>query len=287
MKDVVRKNRRLLLSPELPPYDGPKLRAFQYRNDPIEWLGSLEDRPIPPGSTRQGYVFKVKIRSKIYALKVFKFFDPSTYRWFLGSSRGEHVSDDVLAFHSDPFYVECRAYGRLQHAREKQGLKRCDFAESYGFLALNEEDAAYLETDLGIDLWDIPSTDEYRRAAEGSPVRAIVKELIASDPVVNENLLRKILKGIRWINKHNVLVANIRLENYKGGVLVDFGMAWTIPHCGWVALPDWQKKGVHAMDEVHFQEMVDDMGLENNIRSTPNYDYKKKLREGKRKLYQQ
>ncbi|KAI1348658.1 kinetochore Sim4 complex subunit FTA2-domain-containing protein [Xylaria sp. FL0043] len=244
MRDVVRRNRRLLLSPELPPCDGPKLRAFQYRNDPIEWLGSLEDRPIPPGSIRQGYVFKVKIQSRIYALKVFKFFDPSAYRGYLGPAQGEPVSDDVLTFHTDPFYAECRAYGRLQHAREKQGLK-----------------------------------------PEGSPVRAIVKELIASDPVVDEKLLHKMLKGIKWINKHNVLVGDVRLDNYKGGVLVDFGMAWTKPHCRWAALPDFQKKDVHRLDEIQFQEMLDDMGLEDNIRSTPNSDYKEKLRKSKIKLY--
>ncbi|KAI1274739.1 kinetochore Sim4 complex subunit FTA2-domain-containing protein [Xylaria sp. FL0933] len=278
-------NRRLLLSPELPPCDGPKLRAFQSRNDPIEWLGSLEDRPIPPGSTHQGYVFKVRIRSRIYALKVFKFFDPSAYRGYLGPAQGEPVSDDVLTFHTDPFYAECRAYGCLQHAREKQGLKRCDFAECYGFLALKEEDAAYLETDLGVELWDTSSSDEYRRAAEGSPVRAIVNELIASDPVADEKLLHKMLKGIKWINKHNVLVGDVRLDNYKGGVLVDFGMAWTKPHCRWAALPDFQKKDVHRLDEIQFQEMLDDMGLEDNIRSTPNYDYKEKLRKSKRKLY--
>ncbi|KAI1419481.1 kinetochore Sim4 complex subunit FTA2-domain-containing protein [Xylaria sp. FL1777] len=250
MKDLVRVNRLLLSSSELPPCDGPKLRAFEHRDDPIEWLGLLEDRPDPPDSSRQGYVFKVKMRSRIYALKVFKFFDPSTYRWYLGSVHGEPVSDDELAFHTDPFYAECRAYACLQEVRRKQGLKRHDFAECYGFLVLKKEDAVYLERDLGIDLWDTPPTDEYRKRAEGSPIRAILKEFVAS---------------LKWVNKHNVLVGDVRLENYKGGLLVDFGLAWTKPHCRWAVLPEHEKKDIHLLDKAQFQEMAEDSGLGNNV----------------------
>ena len=50
----------------LPPCNGPKLHAFAHQNAPIEWLGRLdEDQPHT-----QGHVFKVRIESQIYALKV-------------------------------------------------------------------------------------------------------------------------------------------------------------------------------------------------------------------------
>ncbi|KAI0408666.1 kinetochore Sim4 complex subunit FTA2-domain-containing protein [Xylaria palmicola] len=269
MKDLVKKNRRLLSSSELPPCDGPKLSAFRYRNDPIEWLGLAEDSADPPNSSRQGYVFKVKIRSMVYALKVFKFFDPATYRWYVGSIDGKPVSDDLLAFHTDPFYAECRAYGRLQEARNKQGLKRRDFAECYGFLALKKEDAAYLEEEFGIDLWDTPPDDEYRRRAEGSPARAILKEFIAGDPILDAKLVKKMFKGLSWINKRDVLVGDIQPQNYKGGVLVDFGLAWTKPHCRWATLPEHEKKDIHLRDQVEFQEMASDLGLGDSVPAKP------------------
>lgn len=56
---------------DLPPCPGPKLHAFPHRNLPIEWLGRLdEDREELSESSTEGYVFKVKIGSRLYALKV-------------------------------------------------------------------------------------------------------------------------------------------------------------------------------------------------------------------------
>ncbi|CAJ2514346.1 Uu.00g024650.m01.CDS01 [Anthostomella pinea] len=233
MTDLVKTNRRRLSSPKLPlpSCEGPRLRAFQYRDKPIEWLGMLDDSPEVPSSSRQGYVFKVKVNSRIYALKVFKFFKPTTYRWHLGPEDGRKVSDDTLEFHTDPFYAECRAYGRLQEARRKQGLKRRDFADCHGFLALSKKDTAYIEEELGIELWDVPPSDEYRQRAQGSPIRAIVKEFITSDPAIDSRALAKMIKGLGWINKNGVLVWDIHARNYRGGILVDFGSSWTRPHC--------------------------------------------------------
>ena len=83
---------------------------------------------------------------------------------------------------------------------------------------LSKKDTIYLENDPGIDLWDPVLDPDYRREAEGSPVRAIVKTLVTTssidpDPRTDEKLLKKMLKGIRWINKQGVLVW---MENYAG-----------------------------------------------------------------------
>ena len=59
-------NRQLMAALELPPCDGPKLRSFENRHAPIEWLNELGHIELG----EQGYVFKVKIKSRIYALKV-------------------------------------------------------------------------------------------------------------------------------------------------------------------------------------------------------------------------
>lgn len=58
-------------SMELPPCDGPKTQAFKHRNARIHWgncIGGIRDTGEEIGS--QAYVFKVKIKSKTYALKV-------------------------------------------------------------------------------------------------------------------------------------------------------------------------------------------------------------------------
>jgi hypothetical protein len=58
-------------SKDLPPCLGPKLHPFARRNSPIEWLERLDkDREELSGSSTEGYVFKVRIDSQLYALKV-------------------------------------------------------------------------------------------------------------------------------------------------------------------------------------------------------------------------
>jgi hypothetical protein len=70
MAGGVEANRKLLALKELPPCDGPKLRIFEHGQSPIEWLELLEKSSPESRSASQGYVFKVRINSKIYALKV-------------------------------------------------------------------------------------------------------------------------------------------------------------------------------------------------------------------------
>ena len=78
---MVRKNRKNRINQrttktttdpeELPPCPGPKLQAFPYRNSPIEWLERIDaERKDLSGSGTEGYVFKVKINTQLYALKV-------------------------------------------------------------------------------------------------------------------------------------------------------------------------------------------------------------------------
>jgi len=70
MSGGVKANRKLLASKELPPCDGPKLGAFETKRPSIEWMELLERSSPESQSGSEGYVFKVKINSKVYALKV-------------------------------------------------------------------------------------------------------------------------------------------------------------------------------------------------------------------------
>lgn len=171
------------------------------------------------------------------------------------------MTDQELAFHTDPFYAECRAYGRIETQRKSQGLKRKDIAECYGFLALSKADEDIL-ANYRIDLWgDIPIDDDYRRRAAGSPVRALVKEYIEEEVDTNEETLKHALKTIKWMNRNNILLYDIHPRNWKGGYFLDFGLSWTKPHCMWKDTSRYILPAVLTVDIVRFEEMREDLGL--------------------------
>ncbi|KAI0154194.1 kinetochore Sim4 complex subunit FTA2-domain-containing protein [Xylariaceae sp. FL1272] len=256
----VDRNWRLLSLPELPECEGPKLKAFPYPSSHITWLQWINQKEDASQSGGQGYVFKVKIRSRVYALKVFKFFDYSTNRPVLGPIRGRTVTDSELEFHTDPFYAECRAYGQIEVQRKRQGLKRKDIADCYGFLALKTTDENILK-DYGIDLWrDIHVDDEYRQRAEGSPIRALVKEYVEEDVEFDERTRKRMMTSIKWMNRNNILINDIHAQNFKNGYLLDFGLSWTKPHCLWRNTSRQNMKAVLTVDLVMLKEMNEDDG---------------------------
>ncbi|RYO80982.1 hypothetical protein DL764_009820 [Monosporascus ibericus] len=204
---TIEANRQLLALEHLPPCDGPKLHAFKHRNARIKWLELLSN-PLDAKSGCQGFVFKVEIKSKIYALKVF--FPPSTDRPILGPIRERRATDKDLAFHTDPFYAECRAYGQIQKAYGRRPPKKPYVADCYGFLALNDKDEKHL-SDQGIDLWDgISLDDKYRAAAEGSPARALVKQYVEKDTVFDGKTMERIRKGIHFMNSKGILIRDTK-----------------------------------------------------------------------------
>ena len=66
------------------------------------------------------------------------------------------VSDDLLKAHMDPFYNECRAYGRLRECRlDGKVAVRC-----HGYIAIPAQVEDQLEQEFEIDDWDRPG-EEY------------------------------------------------------------------------------------------------------------------------------
>ncbi|KAI2469974.1 kinetochore Sim4 complex subunit FTA2-domain-containing protein [Annulohypoxylon bovei var. microspora] len=277
--ETVRANRSLLLLDELPPCAGPKLRAFPKRRPKIQWLQQLERSPESELGS-QGYVFRVRIDSRIYALKIFKFFKPSDAKYLLSPPRARMVSDELAAFHVDPFYAECRAYGRMKKEEEGRGLKSRIAANCYGFVCLQKKDELKL-VEMGIDLWDLPEEDEYRQKAEGSPIRAILKEYIEDDIHFNAHNSKEMLKKLRRLNRWGVFHRDIRAGNYKNGLLLDFGSAWTEPHCILKAVPKDTADEWRDADISDFYAMLKEKGIGEDMRILPNLEYLKKLRSWK------
>ncbi|KAI8955929.1 kinetochore Sim4 complex subunit FTA2-domain-containing protein [Xylaria longipes] len=282
MTDIVRANQKLLASNKLPPCKGPKLHAFSDSKAPITFLELLERPGPPPGSAFQGYVFKVSIKSRVYALKVFKFYKPSDGKRFLSKMREGLVSDELAAFHCDPFYAECRAYGRINELEKKGIIKEKAAAECYGFLRLKPEEETKI-AQMGANLWDLPREDEYRRRAEGSPARAIVKEYIEGETIFGLRSCRHMLKSLRLLNEHGILHRDIKGDNYKGGLLIDFGSAWTTPHSIMDAVPKEVAAEWRGADMQMFDDMLTEHNLHSRLRALPNIRYQKMTRSWKKR----
>ena len=140
---------------------------------------------------------------------------------------------NTAACYTDPFYAECRAYGRIHEALKKREL-RASVADAaipcHGYFFLQERDENILlgrDVDLALDSVDL----HYQRTTVGGcRARAIVKDLASPDIGVNQKSLKKILSGIVTLNRQQIYNMDIRLDNYREGKIVDFGSSWTEPH---------------------------------------------------------
>ncbi|TPX15765.1 uncharacterized protein E0L32_000099 [Thyridium curvatum] len=93
----------------LPLCEGPKLKPFDFKGpQDIEFIEEL-------GSGQHSFVFKVRIRNKLYALKLFVF----TEGWHLSMPGVPSDSKEAMSAvyqYMDTFNRECRAFGRLQES---------------------------------------------------------------------------------------------------------------------------------------------------------------------------
>ncbi|CAG9948838.1 unnamed protein product [Clonostachys rosea f. rosea IK726] len=224
-----KKQHPLPIPKELPPCDGPKLNLFEHHDCEIEWIERIgwEEGMGPPN---EGYVFRVKINKVEYALKVFKFHNPIGTKWSWGMLIGYDVPLHTVTYYRDPFYNECRAYGRIREPL-KGKRKLSDVAvPCHGFLFLSDRDQQYLD-DNGYELWSSIIDPSYQeKTIEGFRYRAIVKDLASSGPGVTGDNLGKVFNRTVAMNQHKIVNCDIRLDNFRDGKIVDFGNSFTSPH---------------------------------------------------------
>ena len=188
---------------------------------------------------------------------------------------------DVI-FHTDPFYAECRAYGRINQAQRRSRGKRELAVPCHGYLFLQERDAQILR-EKGVDLDEDLVDDKLLQAnGEDGRVRAIVKDFIPGDAGVNAGRLREILRDIRALNKLGIYVGDVRTDNFRAGKLVDLGMSSTEPHCIMKSLGKVGLRDLKLEDLVMFDYMVAEEGLSTTVRAMPNMEYCSKLRSWSR-----
>ena len=310
---------------DLPPCPGPKLHAFPLLNSNVKWGERLDAyRGDQPDS--QAYVFKAEIRSQEYAVKIvggsvsrpqavllglpinvlqFKPYDTSDIYHRFQLILGYDFPQDIVAYHTDPFYAECRAYGCIKQAEEKALSKKPEQADKtgserrkktpskkasktakkpsssrgtyavpcHGYLVLEVKDLCILE-EKGIQfLYESVPDEVLREVLKTEPIRAIVKDFVHDEGNLNPRHIGKALKGICALNKLGIYNSDIQVENFKDWRLVDFGSAWTEEHCILNAMTPDQADDMRRKDLRMFDDMIEAEGIKTHFRALPNPDF--------------
>ena len=205
----------------------------------------------------------------------FKFYDDEEDRENLAPQDKKHVTIDLLHAHMDPFYKECRAYGRLIDAEVNGEIAvRC-----HGYLTIPAIVEDELRKKFQVDMWN-RSDDEYDKpVSKREPLRAIVKDLISNDVEFVEKDVYRMLKHLKHLQRLGVYPMDVRSRNYRAGLLVDFSAAITEPHYLFKTRSAPQISKYKREDLLLFDRMIKDSGIEfSKFRATANQEYKEKLR---------
>ena len=208
------------------------------------------------------------------AIPQFKFYDEGEHDAALFDYQKEVVSLDMLRAHADPFYNECRAYGRLREA----GLDGKVAVRCHGYTTLPAAMESELEERFDVTDWE---RDDYDDPIEKRECfRAIVKDLIRDDVRLTHRLVKKMKKDLVQIRKLGIYPSDIKRTNYKKGILIDFSSAITEPNYYFDILRDSQVERLKKVDLIQFDKMIEDEKIKTWIRgtSTRNEEYCKKLR---------
>ncbi|KAM0432228.1 hypothetical protein ACHAPT_004766 [Fusarium lateritium] len=253
----------------LPEGNGPKLEPFGHDllADDVEFLKILENVGI------HGVVVKTRIRGRVYAIKFFTDTDQSTPEYFAEEYPLVVSVDEADEFESHfiPFDQECRAFGRLKEVdREHLAVK------VYGYVSVKVDEA--FEAKMHYALSKSPTGPKKAAAVflTGSfEIKGIVKDWVepatyegytalvpyAIDSLISYPHFRRMLEGLHEIHRCGIVVRDMSISQYVNGVLVDFSMAWTMPHPfgpGRGMEPSWTFQSLAAWDLVCFQTKVID-----------------------------
>ncbi|OAL22043.1 hypothetical protein AYO20_11279 [Fonsecaea nubica] len=186
----------------MPPFENQDFDSLLLK--PFELNGGIRFETYAGGG-RSGHCFKVRIRKKDYALKMFKFDNPELNVCRLrGTER--------RAFH-DPFYIECPAYGTLI----EQGFNGHITTFCYGWIDVPCSVELHVPSQFGIQpvLWDKPADVDHQQ------VRGILLEWVDGRPptqiVMTSNIAnqaRKLLKALHGVGilHGGVAASNLLVE---------------------------------------------------------------------------
>ncbi|KAJ4314501.1 hypothetical protein N0V84_008842 [Fusarium piperis] len=242
--------------PPLPKGDGPKLEPFDHDllADDVEFLEVLQHGGI------HGFTETAMSQPEYNA------------REYPGIPKEKAAEFNS---HFIPFYQECRAFGRLKEVnREHLAVK----VHGYVSLKVNQD----LELKMRNAMSKLPSyPGAPQRSAASllvtySEIKGIVKDWVEparyegeSDipPQKIDNILAvshfpRMLEELHEIHRCGIVIRDVSISQYVNGVLVDFSLAWTIPHPfgpGGGIEPSWTFQSLAALDLFQFQVKVIDL----------------------------
>jgi hypothetical protein len=196
--------------------------------------------------------------------------------------RQAQVSDDEVIGQTDPFYAECRAYGRIAERPRKRPVA----IACHGFIGIEATTEPFLEKRFKITEWGRPQEDLERPLASRPPFRALVKDLDESEPEISDSLAKAMLRDLKALHSLKIYVMDISIRNYKGGKLVDFSSSWTEPHIGFRPdlRPGFAIRQSKGDDAYEFDEMIKELGVRTSVRAMKNDEVLKTLRPRTKKV---
>ena len=151
----------------------------------------------------------------------------------------------------DPFFNECRAYGRLVEANQNGRIAvRC-----HGHMSVPAAVEEELARRFGVRTWDRPE-EEYARPVPGrQPFRAVVKDLVREPVPWTHKVAKKMLKDLKAMRRLGVYPMDVGARNYEAGLLVDMSIAITTPHYRFDLRPRWQVRVMQREDLLMFDKV--------------------------------
>ena len=205
----------------------------------------------------------------------FKFYNDEDDRSALiMDQRSNDIPLNILHDHRDPFFNECRAYGRLI----EKNLNGKVAVHCYGYATIPAEREEELSRRFQVNDWDRPGDDYQKALRRRQPFRAIIKELVTEDVPLTQIVAQKMLRDLKRMRKIGIYPMDVEARNYKGGLLVDFSVAMTRPHYLFVIKKPGRVRVYQQQDLLMWQNLVEEKGIVTLVRAVRNREYCKKLR---------
>ncbi|KAI1869844.1 uncharacterized protein JN550_005434 [Neoarthrinium moseri] len=212
-------------------------------------------------------------------------FNPSIY----DEPEDVNKEESLYKQQNDPFYSECRAYGRLKETNNEKLAVKC-----YGYVIFNNVEEQTCLTKSKTSLKGSHSSTGHfdplllREEDDPRPIRALVKDLIEGVPSFTRSQVIGMIADVKKIHKIGIcLGGDIRKDAYVGGKLVDFSRSQTVPH-DYLDGIHRRRDNLNATTDVEtFDDMIDEWN-ENHPeqyiwrRLAVNSDYVGKLRGARR-----